>query len=98
MTKARILTVDDEETIRKLLKSRLDRENYDVQTAKDADDAQKILLSGAETGVLITDLKMPGKDGIALMTWAKQKLPQLRVIMITGHGEKEVAVKALPSG
>jgi DNA-binding NtrC family response regulator len=47
---------------------------------------------------MITDLRMPGKDGFALMEAAKQKYPSLRVIVITGHGEKEVAVKALRQG
>ena len=54
--------------------------------------------SGPEFGAMITDLKMPGKDGFELMAWAKQKFPQLRVIVITGHGEKEVAVQALRRG
>jgi DNA-binding NtrC family response regulator len=98
MSKARILVVDDEETIRKLLKSRLDREGHDVATAANAEEAQKAFQTGGEVGVLITDLRMPGQDGFSLMAWAKEKYPQLRVIVITGHGEKEVAVKALRNG
>jgi two-component system, NtrC family, nitrogen regulation response regulator NtrX len=96
--KTRVLVVDDEETIRKLLKSRLERENHDVQTASNAEEAEKIMSSGPEFGAMITDLKMPGKDGFELMAWAKQKFPYLRVIVITGHGEKEVAVQALRRG
>jgi len=98
MSKARVLVVDDEETIRKLLKSRLDREGFDVAVAGNADEAQSAFASGGTVGVLVTDLKMPGKDGFALMTWAKEQYPLLRVIMITGHGEKEVAIKALRQG
>src|SRR4051812_14810689 len=96
--KARVLVVDDEDTIRKLLKGRLEREGHDVVVASGAAEAEKAFAGGSEFGVLVTDLKMPGKDGFQLMAWAKEKHPQLRVIVITGHGEKEVAVKALRSG
>ncbi len=98
MMKPRVLVVDDEETIRKLLKSRLDREGYDVVTASSADEAEKAFGAGAEIGVVITDLKMPGRDGFALMSALKKKREALRVIVITGHGEKEVAVTALRNG
>ena len=96
--KARVLVVDDEETIRKLLKGRLEREGQDVVVACNADEAEAIFASGTEIGVLVTDLRMPGKDGFALMAAVKEKYPQLRVIVITGHGEKEVAIKALRQG
>jgi len=97
--KARVLVVDDEDTIRKLLKSRLERDNCEVEVASNADEAEKFLSQpGKDFGVLITDLKMPGKDGFALMQAAKTRNPHLRVIVITGHGEKDVAVKALRYG
>jgi DNA-binding NtrC family response regulator len=98
MSKARVLVVDDEDTIRNLLKGRLEREGHDVAVANGAAEAEKIFATGGEVGVLVTDLRMPGKDGFALMAWAKEKYPQLRVVVITGHGEKEVAVKALRQG
>lgn len=96
--KPRVLVVDDEETIRKLLKGRLEREGCEVAVAGNADEAQALFGGGSEVGVLVTDLRMPGKDGFSLMAWAREKFPQLRVIVITGHGEKEVAVKALRQG
>ncbi len=95
--KPRIMIVDDEETIRKLLKSRLERDGHDVAVASNADDAQSQWAKG-EVGVVVTDLKMPGKDGFELMTWAKKLSPMVRVIMITGHGDKDVAVRALRQG
>lgn len=94
----RVLVVDDEESIRKLLKARLEREGYAVETASNADEAERVFKQGGEVGVLVTDLKMPGKDGFALMSWAKQSHSLVRVIVITGHGEKEVAVKAVRQG
>jgi DNA-binding NtrC family response regulator len=96
--KPRVLVVDDEDTIRNLLKSRLSRENHDVAVAANADEAQASFEKGGEVGVLITDLRMPGRDGFALMEWAKSKYSALKIIVITGHGEKEVAIKALRQG
>ncbi len=96
--RSRVLVVDDEETIRKLLKSRLEREGWDVGVASNADEAQAACGTGGEVGVIVTDLKMPGRDGFALMSWAKEHHPKTRVIVITGHGEKDVAVKALRQG
>jgi len=96
--KPRVLIVDDEDTIRKLLKSRLEREGYDVATASSADEAQTAFTSGGETGVVVTDVRMPGKDGFELMSWVRNRAPNTRVIVITGHGEKTLAVKALRTG
>jgi DNA-binding NtrC family response regulator len=96
--KPRVMIVDDEDTIRNLLKTRLTRESYDIGVAANADEAQAQFEKNGEVGVLITDLRMPGRDGFALMDWAKGKYPNLKVIVITGHGEKEVAVKALRQG
>ncbi len=98
MSKARILVVDDEETIRKLLKSRLDREGFDVTVAGSAQEAEAAFKTQGGFGVVITDLRMPGKDGFALMDWVRQTQKGARVIVITGHGEKEIAVKALRQG
>ena len=75
-----------------------EREGQDVAIAANAEEAEAVFAKGGEIGVLVTDLRMPGKDGFALMDWAKEKYPHLRVIVITGHGEKEVAVKALAPG
>ena len=72
MSKARVLVVDDEDTIRKLLKSRLDREGFDVVVAANADEAQGAIEKGGQVAVMITDLKMPGRDGFSLMAWARE--------------------------
>lgn len=96
--KARILIVDDEETIRKLLKSRLERDGFEVTTASSADEAEAAIKSTGGFGVVVTDLKMPGRDGFALTSAVKEANPQTRVIVITGHGEKTIAVQALRTG
>jgi len=96
--KPRVMIVDDEETIRKLLKARLDREGLDTVTAGSADEAITAFAHGGEVGVVVTDLKMPGRDGFALMKSIQERYPMTRLIVITGHGEKDVAVQALRQG
>lgn len=98
MKQSRILIVDDEDTIRNLLKSRMTREGFEVFVASNADEAEKHLAQTPEIGVIVTDIKMPGRDGIALLKAIKEGSPSRRVIVITGHGEKEMAVQALRSG
>jgi DNA-binding NtrC family response regulator len=92
------MIVDDEDTIRNLLKSRLEREGFDVAVAANAEEAMQQFSGGAEYGVVVTDLRMPGKDGFELMRWTKGQNSNVRVIMITGHGEKECAIQALRDG
>jgi two-component system nitrogen regulation response regulator NtrX len=96
--RTKVLVVDDEEPIRNLLKSRLEREGCDVTLATSGDEAMAVFQKDSSIGVVVTDLKMPGKDGLAVLKEVTAKNPQARVIMITGHGDKEVAVKALRSG
>ena len=95
--KPNVLIVDDEETIRNLLKARLTRDGHEVTTAQNADEAEKAFVN-KEFACVVTDLKMPGKDGLAFMSWCRTKHSATRVIMITGHGDKDVAVKALKQG
>jgi DNA-binding NtrC family response regulator len=97
--KTRVLIVDDEESIRKLLKSRMEREGYDTITAANADEAEKAFgTNGNGIGTVVTDLKMPGRDGFALMKALKEKNLYTKYIVITGHGEKEAAVQSVKYG
>ncbi len=93
-----VLIVDDEEPIRKLLRARFEREGLNVLTASHAGEALEILLHTPDLALLVTDVKMPGKDGLALTAEAKEFLPDLKVIVMTGHGEKSTAISALRLG
>jgi DNA-binding NtrC family response regulator len=93
-----VLIVDDEEPIRKLLRARFEREGLTVLTACDAGEALELLMHTPAIAVLVTDVKMPGKDGLALTAEAKEIVPDLKVIVMTGHGEKSTAISALRLG
>ncbi|NCN41573.1 sigma-54-dependent Fis family transcriptional regulator [bacterium] len=88
----RVLIVDDDPTVRKVLVSRLERRGYNVQTADSAEEALKIN-EDFQCEVLVSDLRMPGLSGFELI----EKIPAPAII-ITGHGDKESAIKAVEAG
>ncbi|MFH2091596.1 MAG: response regulator [Pseudomonadota bacterium] len=94
MKNNRILIVDDEEGIRKVLKITLESAGYDVCLAQDGKTGFDTFIQEAPC-IVVTDIKMPGIDGIELLIKIKAANPQTEVIMITGHGDMELAVKSL---
>ncbi len=93
-----ILIVDDEESICKLLKSRFEREEYQVYTAANAEQATQMVADHSEIAVVVTDVKMPGKSGIELTKELRTSAQPKKVIVMTGHGEKSTAIDALRLG
>jgi len=67
---------------------------YDVLTAKSGDEAYELFKEAAPP-IVLTDIKMPGMDGIGLLRTIKQDSPETEVIMITGHGDMELAIESL---
>jgi signal transduction histidine kinase/FixJ family two-component response regulator len=90
----RLLLVDDEEGIRKVLGITLSDIGYTVFTAENGDQALKIFREKTPP-IVLTDIKMPGMDGIELLQTIKQESPDTEVIMITGHGDMDLAIKSL---
>jgi signal transduction histidine kinase/FixJ family two-component response regulator len=93
-TDKKILLADDEEGIRKVLGISLADSGYDVLTAEDGETALRIFRQ-EKPAIVLTDIKMPGLDGIELLQKIKQEDPDTEVIMITGHGDMELAIKSL---
>jgi len=93
----RILVVDDELNMRLVLKALLNKEGYDVATASDGLEALKILRDGV-VKVIVSDLKMPGLDGMGLLERVNRDYPATPVIIITAHGTIATAVDALKKG
>jgi signal transduction histidine kinase len=90
----KILLVDDEEGIRKVLGISLTDSGYKVFTAENGEEALQIFRK-VNPSIVLTDIKMPGMDGIQLLQKIKNENPDTEVIMITGHGDIELAIHSL---
>jgi DNA-binding NtrC family response regulator len=91
------MIVDDELNMRRVLSALLRKEGYQVIPAANGKEALDFLGS-KEVSVLITDLKMPGMDGIELLEKVNSRWPHIPVIMLTAHGTISNAVEALKKG
>jgi signal transduction histidine kinase len=89
-----ILLVDDESDIREVLSMPLGDLGYRVSEAETGDQALKIFRA-IRPSIVLTDIKMPGMDGIELLQKIKHENPETEVIMITGHGDMELAIRSL---
>ena len=92
-----VLVVDDEKSIRDAIKMILEYDKYDVQFANDGPSALAKVGSAPFDAILL-DIKMAGMDGLRVLKTVKEKLPELPVVMISGHGTIETAVEATKLG
>jgi DNA-binding NtrC family response regulator len=97
MQNHKILIVDDEKNILRVVSTTLKGEHYDVTTAQSAEEAiEKFGRGGFD--LVITDLKLPGQSGLDLLSYVKAQEPDMPVIMITAFGTIENAVGAMKRG
>jgi len=92
----KVLLVEDDPSEREACAEYLRLDGFDVIEAKDAAEAEAKLHDGV--AVIVTDLKLPGMDGLELLKRAKQEAPHAAVIMVTGQGSEQAAVAALKAG
>jgi two-component system, NtrC family, response regulator AtoC len=93
----RILVVDDEEGVRSFLAEALEDEGHAVSQAGDGRAAaERLRRQGFD--LMITDLRMPGMDGLDLVRLARAEQPEMEVIVLTAHGTVETAVEAMRLG
>lgn len=97
MLKRKILIVDDEKPTREVMAKILSA-SYECLLAPDAELALKTLAENPDIALLITDYKMPGKNGVELIKTAKDKDPSIACILVTAFGEIELAVAAMKDG
>lgn len=96
---AKILIIEDEEPIRRVLKRILQEENKDFSIVEAEDGAEGIKsLLGGEYDLVLCDIKMPKKDGLEVLQEAKEKGSPIPFIMLTGHGNIQTAVEAMKMG
>ncbi len=94
---SRILIIDDEQSMRDFLSIMLKKEGYDVIAAGNGEDALKAI-NDEIFDLIITDVKMPGTDGIEVLKTVKEISPETIVIMITAFATAEAAVEAMKLG
>ena len=92
-----ILVADDEKQVRELLDIHLSGLGYQMATARDGREALE-LFKKRHFDLIISDVRMPGLDGLQLMRAARAINPRVLVILISGYGDMETVVKALKSG
>jgi two-component system, NtrC family, response regulator AtoC len=97
MSRPRILIVDDEPSIRRVLAAHLRRDGLQVDAAEHGGQAIE-LLEAQPYHLLVTDLQMPEIGGLELLAWCRAELPELPVIIITAFGTVHSAVEALKLG
>jgi len=92
-----ILVVEDEAIMRESLRDWLTDGGYQVETAEEGEEALKTMAE-QDFGVVILDLRLPGKDGIEVLREAREKSPQLKGIIITAYPSVQTAVQAMKEG
>ena len=90
----KIVLIDDEEGIRRVTKISLEDAGYSIYTAADGASGLRLCADIAPQ-IVITDIRMPGMDGIQVLEAVKKRFPDIEVIVATAFGEMDVTVKAL---
>ncbi|MCK6480254.1 MAG: sigma-54-dependent Fis family transcriptional regulator [Planctomycetaceae bacterium] len=97
-SRRRVLVADDDEAVRRVVHRHLEDAGYGVESVPGGAEALARLRGGERPDVLVTDLQMPGLDGLTLLAEAKRLDPALPAIVITAHGSVETAVDAMRKG
>ena len=94
---AQILVIDDEDGMRNYLAEALERDGHEVRTASSGDRALEVL-AAHRFQVVLTDLRMPGTDGMTVVRRLRAEQPDTEIIVLTAHGSIETAVDAMKLG
>ena len=94
---SRVMVVDDDAETLALLREVVGKEGYDVETAEDAETAL-LQLGEWQPDLIITDIHMPGMDGLALLAAVREKEPDTPVVLLTAFGSLKTAVDAIKAG
>ena len=97
MTRTRVLVCDDKENFTKLFQRILSADRYDVSTAGDGARALGLVVAGS-FDVVITDIRMPGADGLTVLREARSRDPDVEVILMTAYATVPAAVSAMREG
>jgi two-component system, NtrC family, nitrogen regulation response regulator NtrX len=95
---SRILVVDDEDGIRRSLAGILSDEGFDTTPARDGEEALESIASDGMPDLVLLDIAMPGRDGVEILVELRERWPALPVVMMSGHGTVETAVRTTKHG
>jgi len=92
-----LFLIEDEETLAKNIARYLERHGWDVETSTSAEDAlPRVPAVGPD--VILLDFNLPGMDGLAAVAMLRERDPQARIVMLTGHANVQLAVDAMKAG
>lgn len=97
MAGEKILVTDDEELILQLCRRILAKKGYEVEIAASGSRALEICEEGP-FDILLTDIKMPGMDGLQLIEHMRKRQPDIAAVVITGHGSIDTAIESFKLG
>ncbi len=97
ITKPRILVVDDEQAVRDLCREFLELQNYEVDEARNGNDALE-LMKQTSYSLILSDVMMPDINGLELASTVRKRYPDTLVILITGHATIDLAKDAIQRG
>ena len=97
MEKAKILLVDDESDVTRILSKRLGRRGFECQTAANGQEAVDAM-GQYVYGVIIMDVKMPVMDGMSALQIIHARWPKTQIILLSGHADMQLAVQAMSEG
>jgi DNA-binding response OmpR family regulator len=89
MGRRRILLVDDDEETRELLRDVLGDAGYDVMVAENGAAACRVL-AVFRADLVVTDLEMPGMDGLQLIRWLRRTCPECSILLVTARSDREL--------
>ena len=95
--KLSVLLIEDDPNVRLGCEQAMQLAGISVDAVGSAEEAQR-RIDADFPGIIVTDMRLPGMDGMALLRWVTQLTPDLPVIIITGHGDVTLAVEAMRSG
>lgn len=100
MSRLKVIIVDDETLIRKLIRMKLDAERLDLEIVGEFADAKSALsqLSALEPDIILSDICMPEVDGISFSEQCRAQIPDVKIIIITGYNDFEYARRSLKAG
>jgi len=92
-----VLIIEDDPDVQLACTQALQLAGMTARSVSNAEDAEKMIARGFD-GAVITDMKLPRRDGMEFLRWCHAQQPELPVIMITGHGDVTLAVEAMRNG